>query len=364
MDGSASHPRNTTPSINPFEIAGDAAETAERTTLPFAETTSVLPRPKEVSHLWVEDEYEQLAHEQKELWSATAAQEARGAMVRQAGLRLEAGEAEHAVAQSRELLDKAGNRFLEAQRVLAQFRRRAVGTKIWYQLAKAALFLGDLAGFATAAIWLGELMFIAITLAVSAATATVVAGLIGTGVSDMHRRSLRERPHEELQPEEIPFAHLFRPAQKNSRLVKRVLLVSAFTALMVSVGIGSLRAAVDDPLVGLIFAGIAFAVAGGSFLVSFAGADEIADLIDLHEADYLTQQKRHLALAGNIAWRQREEAGEEAASAEAEFTARGKAAMEQMQALKWRILRKHPSHAGHGPRADDTIGRAARKGAK
>ncbi|MGO2140776.1 MAG: hypothetical protein ACTH30_10200 [Leucobacter sp.] len=231
-------------------------------------------------------------------------------------------------------------------------------------MAKAALFIGDLAGFATAAIWLGELVYIALTLAASAATATVVAGLIGTEISDMHRRSLRERPLEELTPDEIPFAHLFRPAPSKSQLIKRVLLVSVFTALMVSVGIGALRAAVDDPLVGLIFAGIAFAVAGGSFLVSFAGADEVADLIDLYRGDYVTQQKQHLELAGNRTWQQWAEGGEEATSVESEVTSRGRAAAEQMQALKWRILRNNPSHAGHGPRTDDSIGRTVRKGSK
>ncbi len=146
--------------------------------------------------------------------------------------------------------------------------------------------------------------------------------------------------------------------------MKRVLLLSLATALTIGVGIGALRAAVDDPLVGLIFAGIALAVASGSFLVSYAGADEVADLIDLHQADYDTQQQHHLKLAADTDWQTWAEHSTEEASLREEFTARGDAATRQLQALKWRILRGNPGVAGHGPRPDDAIGRAPRKGGK
>lgn len=350
--------------LDPFQAAGDAATVAERVTLQPADSGGVLPRPKEVAHLWVEVEYDDLTSEQVALWESTAASETRRPSVAQAGLELQATELTHAVTGSRELLDQSRTRLQQTLTVLSLFRRRAVGSKPWYQLAKVLIFVGDMAGFAAAAMWLGEPPFIAVTLAASAAVATVVAGLVGTEYSDMRRRKLRERDLEALTPEERPFAHLFTDTDSGAQIVKRVLLLSLVTALTVGVGIGALRGAVDDPLVGFIFAGVAFAVAGGSFLVSYAGADEVADLIDLHQADYDAQQQRHLKLAADTNWQAWAEHGAEEASLREEFTARGDAATRQVQALKWRILRSNPSVAGHGPRPDDAVGRAPRKGGK
>lgn len=350
--------------IDPFEVAGDVAATAERITLPTADSAAAVPRPKDVPYTWLEAEYDELAEEQSAHWASATAAETRKPGMTRAGLELRARELEHSIAGSRELVDQTQQRFLNAQEVLSPFRRRAVGSKRWYQLAKACIFVGDLAGVATAAIWLGEPIFIAVTLAASAAAATVVAGLVGTEYSDMRRRKLRERTPEDLSPEQHPFAHLFSSADSGADIVKRVLHLSLFTALMIGVGIGALRAAVDDPLVGIIFSGIAFAVAGGSFLVSYAGADEAADLIDLYQADYEFQQQRHFKLATDTSWGKWAQHGVEEASVRDEFTSRGTAATKQMQALKWRILRSNPAVAGHGPRPEDPVGRTSRKGAK
>lgn len=350
--------------VDPFEIAGDISDTAERITIPVAEATTIVTSPKDIDHLWVEDEYEQLTLTQDALWEAAKAEETKQPLSQAAGLELQAGEAEYVVARSRELLDQSHQLHLVALRVLSPFRRRAAGSKRWYQLAKGIIFVGDLAGFATAAIWLGELPFIAITLAASAAAATVVAGLIGSDISDTRRRLLRERPVEELTPEQLPFKHLFTASDRGGHIVKQVILVSLLTALTVSIGIGVLRGVVDDPLVGVVFAGIALAVAGGSFLVSFAGADEVADLIEHYAVDYQKHQVQHRKLSESTTWRQWADVKQQATSVEHEFTSRGRAAVEHMRALKWRILRRNPSHAGHGPRAGDAVGRTPRRGVK
>ncbi|MCS4275139.1 hypothetical protein M2390_000297 [Mycetocola sp. BIGb0189] len=358
----ASHPVSRV--FDPFQIAGDIDETADRLRLTPACTASVTPRPKDTAGLWVEVEYEQFGLEQVALWEATRETETRAPAVKQAGLALHTGELEHVVTGSRELLEQARTRYLHTASVLAAHRRRAVGSKRWYQAAKAVIFVGDLAGFATAAIWLGEPTFIALALAGSAAAATVVAGLVGTEYSDMRRRALRETPSDELPVEVQPFAHLFATGDRGGSILKRVLLLALVTALMIAVGIGALRATVDDPLIGVLFAGIAFAVAGGSFLVSYAGADEVADLIDLAKADYETRQNQHLKLAADASWQSSAESAAERDSISTEIAARGVAAVEHVRALKYRILRNNPAQAGHGPRPDDPVGRAPRKGAK
>lgn len=350
--------------LDPVTVAGDAAATADAIGLRGAEATPLVVRPADGSRLWVEDEYDELATEQTALWEAQALSDARQARMRRSGLELRATELNHAIAGSRELLDLARTQYAEASAVLSSYRRRAVGTKRWYQAAKGVIFVGDLAGFATAAIWLGETTFIALTLAASAAAATVVAGLIGTECSDQRRRSLRAQPPEELSPDLAPFAHLFTDGTGGASIMKRVLLLSLMTAAMVSVGIGALRATVDEPLVGVIFAGIAFAVAGGSFLVSYAGADEITDLIDSCQAEYEGRQKRHLELAADPLWRDWAEHGTEATDIQEAASRSGEAATSQVRALKWRILRNNPSVAGHGPSNSELAGRTPRKGAK
>lgn len=349
--------------LDPVTIAGDAAAAADSIALQGAEATPLVVRPADASRLWVEDEYDELTAEQPALWNALALGAARTVRVSHAGLELRAIELNHAVAGSRDLLDLARTQYAEASTALSSYRRRAVGGKRWSQVAKGIIFVGDLAGFATAAMWLGETTFIALTLAASAAAATVVAGLIGTEYSDQRRRSLRARPGEELPPELAPFAHLFTEGAGGASIMKRVLLLSLVTALMVSVGIGALRATVDEPLVGVIFAGIAFAVAGGSFLVSYAGADEIADLIDRYQHEYEAQEKRHLILAADQVWRDWAERGAEASSIQEAASRQGEAATSHLQALKWRILRNNPSVAGHGP-SGEPVGRAPRKGVK
>lgn len=349
--------------LDPVTIAGDAAATADAITLQGAEATPLVVRPTDTSRLWVEHEYDELTAEQPALWNAHALGTARPARVSHAGLELRAAELNHAVAGSRELLVLARSQYLEALTALSSYCRRAVWSKRWYQAAKGIIFGGDFAGFATAAMWLGETTFIALTLAASAAAATVVAGLIGTEYSDQRRRNLRARPPEELPPELAPFAHLFTEGAGGASIMKRVLLLSLVTALTVSVGIGALRATVDEPLVGVIFAGIAFAVAGGSFLVSYAGADEIADLIDRHQHEYAAQEKRHLILAADPVWRDWAERGAEASSIQEAASRQGEAATSHLQALKWRILRNNPSVAGHGP-SGEPVGRAPRKGVK
>jgi len=359
-------PRDPKPNAahDPLTIAGDAAATADLITLQGAQATPFITRPSEISRLWVEDEYDELTQEQTELWDAHALDEARAHMVQHASLNLRAAELAHTVAGSRELLDTARTQYTHASTSLSAYRRRAPGAKRWYKAAKAIIFIGDLAGFATAAIWLGEPIFIAVTLAASAAAATVVAGLIGTEYCDLRRRRLRACSPHDLPSELAQFEHLFTESPSGESIMKRVLLVSLMTAVMVSVAIGALRAAVDEPLVGVIFAGIAFAVAGGSFLVSYAGADEIADLIDRYHGEYVTQEKRHLTLSSDQAWHDWAGHGAQAGSIQDAAHRRGQAARSHVQALKWRILRNNPSVAGHGPSDSEHVGRVPRKSVK
>lgn len=345
--------------LDPLIIAGENDALADGLLLPQAPDASALARPGMVDKLWVEREYTELEAEQDPAWAAAGREAARVAQVSAAGQQLAAASARSVVEGDLLVLQAAREFLLDAQVALAPYRRRGYGSKIWYQLAKAGFVLGDLAGFASAAIWLGEEIPLAITLAVSAATATVAAGFIGAEVKDVRGREQRARPLEELNERECRFPNLFTRPTSGGRVLGWVAKISAGTAGMIGLGIGTLRAVVDDPLVGIVFGGIALAVAGGSFLVSYAGADEVADLIDQTEHDYKKAYTRHLALASSPVWRQHARSLAEAESLLAEHELRGRAAGDHLRALKWRVLRQNPHVAGHGTAAS-SVGRITR----
>lgn len=333
--------------LDPLVVAADGEDDASRVMIQHAEQAQVLASPEGIRHLWVEDEYDELQVEQHYLWSASAEDASRAAQVGAAKLKPTAIEVECLVAANRTLVDDARTRMVRTTQVLAPFRRRAKGTKFWYQAGKAGLLCGDIAGFGTAAIWLGELPVIALTLATSAAVATIAAGLLGVDVRDREQRRQRQLAVSEPSGAQREFPQLF--LEPTGGALKRMLAVGAGTAGMIGVGIAALRSAVDDPFVGIVFGGIALAVAGGSFLISYAGADEVADLLEHAEADYDRAQAKHLTLSAHLALRTVAEASAEADSIRSEHHIRGDAAEHRVQAFKWGILRRNPSHAGHGP---------------
>jgi hypothetical protein len=323
---------------------------------------SALAGPDSVDQLWVEQEYDELTQEQMRQWEASGEIASRPAQRSAAGLGMQADVDEWLTSTHAEVVQAAQDRLLRTLSALSAHRRRAKGMKVWYRLAKLCFVLGDAAGFASAAIWLGEAVEIALTLGVSAAVATVAAGLIGVEIRDHRDRQRRHRPPDSLAEHELPFAHLFTKDDPGSGLLRRVVTISAMTTGMIGLGIGALRASVDDPLIGSIFAGIALAVAGGSFLVSYAGADVVGDLIDHAEADYAAAVRTHQRLSTANGSRERAEAMAEAASVTSEHAQRGQAAADHVRALKARILRQNPHVAGHGPSPSVVpVGRTVRK---
>ncbi|KJL24853.1 hypothetical protein RL72_01576 [Microbacterium azadirachtae] len=334
------------PSLDPLVIAGEAEAAAENVVLPHAEEARVLVRPNTIGHLWVEDEYDELETEQQHLWDATGTSASRDTAVQAARTKLAADEVNSIVTEHRRIVADALERRLCANQVLTPFRRRAKASKLWYQAGKAGLLCSDVVGFGTAAIWLGELPAIALTLAAGAAVATVAAGLLGVDVRDREQRRQRQAAVPEPSDEQKNFPHLF--LEPVGGALKRMLLVAAGTAGMIGIGIAALRSAVDDPFVGIVFGGIALAVAGGSFLLSYAGADEVADLIEHAEADYARAVAEHAQYSQHDTIQIHAAATTAEGSILTEHAERGDAAARRVSALKWGILRRNPSHAGHG----------------
>jgi len=161
----------------------------------------------------------------------------------------------------------------------------------------------------------------------------------------------------------LPYRHLFEVSDRSWPYVKALLWVSASVAGTIACAIFALRASIEDPLVGLVFGGIAAAIAAASWIESFSYADAVADLIDNAEADYTREAAAHQKLAASAALRSHGEALATATSIQAEQAHRAQAAGHHMQALLYGILRRNPQTAGNGPAAEPTaIGQTTRRG--
>ncbi len=348
-----------TSKLAPLKIGNSLDETATNLILQHADEASALAPPKAVSNLHVETEYDELGTEQIQNWEAAGIVQARSSRLAAKRLGLLAVHVDIISEESYQLVSDARSRLQTVLRLLSPFRRRTKGSKKWATLAKAGFLLGDLAGLSAAAIWLGEIPAIAVALAISAAIATVSAGLIGSEIKDLHARALRSQAVDPDAEVRSAFPQLFTSEPTSSSTIKMLILVSVAVAGLVGLSIGMLRGVVDDPIIGVFFACVAIAVAGGSFLVSYAGVDEVADLIDHANADYTHEVERQLKLVQHEGWQTHEAAVEEMRSIQEEYQLRGQAAASHVRALKWGILRLNPRHAGHGP-ARLAVGRTER----
>ncbi|WP_375384005.1 hypothetical protein [uncultured Microbacterium sp.] len=348
--------------IDPLAGASEADARAEQIALPRVDESGATPQPDSVAKLWVVPEYDELTLEQHDLHQATAEEVAREAKVEAAGLAPAAAAASLLVEGHTPLLRAAETRYIDAHDALASFRRRPPNAKKWHYLTKAGLLVGDVTTLAGSFIWLGEEPILAAVMAISAAVATVTAGLSGAEVRDIRNRERRARTPEQLTEKQQPFAHLFEAPDKGWRFVKGLTWVSVSVAGTIATGIFALRSTLEDPLVGLVFGGIAAAIAGASWIEAYVNADEISDALDLANADYQRVVARHKSLAASSSWQRREEALTTGTSLHAEHTHRAAAAGHHLQALLSGILRRNPQTAGNGPAAETTsIGQTTRR---
>lgn len=342
-----------------------AADTiAEQITLPRVDSASASPQPTTVGTLWVGKEYDELTQEQQQLHAAAGEEEAREATVEAAGLAPAATAEQRLLTAHQKVIDTVTAMYVTVLTHLSPHRRRPPKAKRWHLLAKTAFLAGDIAGISTAAIWLGEIPAIAIVMAVSAAAATVTAGISGAEVRDVRDRIRRAPLAADLPDTLAPYRHLFTAPDQDQPYLKALLWVSAAVAGTIACAIFGLRSSIEDPLVGLVFGGIAAAIACASWIESFCHADAVAGLIDNAEADHNRETARHRQLAASPQLRRHGEAQSTATSIQAEHAHRATAAAHHMQALLHGIHRRNPHTAGDGPAPEaTTIGQTTRRGA-
>ncbi|SIS17820.1 hypothetical protein [Microbacterium sp. RURRCA19A] len=349
--------------LDPLAGASAADALAEQIALQRVDEAGATPQPNSVAKLWVSPEYDELTSEQHDLFEALGVEQSRQATIEAAGLALAATADQWLVEGQRVVVETVKATYVTVLAVLTPYRRRPPIAKRWHLLAKAAFLVGDIAGIATAAIWLGEIPAIAVIMALSAAAATVTAGLSGSEVRDVRDCIRRAVLLPDLPDALLPYRHLFEAPERAWPYVKALLWVSVSVAATVACAIFALRASIEDPLVGLVFGGIAAAIAAASWIESFCYADAVADLIDNADADYTREVAKHQELAASAALQRHNEALATATSIQAEQSHRGDAAGHHMQALLYGILRRNPQTAGNGPAAEPTtIGQTTRRG--
>lgn len=346
----------------PHDFAGTAEVAAEEIRLQRVDDATALPRPGAVAESWVEKEYDELESEQSPLWGAEGVAASHSARVDAAGLAASAAGAKRRLDGNDVLLKATETRAFATTNALAPFRRRPPKAALWHYLTKTALYLGDTVGISSAAILLGELPILAVLMSISAAAATITAGLTGAELRDIRARRRRAVMVDLLVDEQKPFLHLFSQEDEGIRVVKTVIGASLTTALLIAFGIFSLRTTVEEVLVGVVFGAIAAAIAIASFVESYMYADEISDAINNTERDYAKALVRHARLAGDQYWSRYEKFAAEAQSLANENLARAEAAQAHVRALKWSVLRRNPGVAGHGtPEATVKVGRTRRQ---
>lgn len=341
--------------LDPQVGAADADAVAEAVALPRVDEVGAAARPNDVGEFYVEEEYRELAREQTESHAALGEEISRPFEVSAAGLQL-AADTDAALTEGQAgLVERARARYAETMEALSPFVRRPPKAELPHYATKAGLFIGEGLGLFGAMLWLGEVEWVAAVMGLSVATATLTAGLSGAEVKDLRGRALRRRDPEDLTDAQSRYPHLFAGPDSGWAYVKAILYVSVSVALTLAVTIGTLRGVVDDPVVGVVFGAIGIAVAGASFLDSYAYADEVADLISRARRTLAAEEKLLGIRARSTAWQQRAAAQAEAVSVGREHEQRGLAAATHMRALLARILRGNVSVAGHGRATEPTV---------
>lgn len=326
----------------------DMEAAADTITLHRVDEAGAVARPAHIGDTWVEMEYDALRAEQISLWDAAGREASQPAEAEAFASRLAADAGERMTHGHEPILAQAEKRYIYTVEALSPYRRRPPKTKLLHYAAKTALLLGDMVGVTVMGINIGDYPILALLMSISAATAAVIAGLVGTEVRDLRMAQRRRRDPGTLTAAQLPFEHLFTGGDGGVKIVKILCGASATAAFLIAASIFAGRAELDGALVGLIYGGIAAAVATASFIESYMHADAISDAIDAACAHYEKELARHTRLAGSTVWRERHQKIAETESIVSEHASRGEAAAHHVAAIKWGILRKHPGVVGHG----------------
>lgn len=335
---------------------------ADAIALPRLDEVGGHPRPA-IGTTYAELEYEALAEEQSAAWSAEGDSVARPFQVRARGQDAAATAAAFLVTEHEQEVRAAQADHQHAQHVLQPYVRREPFAKLRYWIGWIILALGDASGVLSAAIVLGEVPLVAAGQALSAGLAATCSGLIGSELKYRQLARARQRDVESLSADERRYQALFTGVPAGAGVLRLVGGLSVVIVLVMAVAIYTLRTSVEGSAAGITFGLLAAVTALGSLLLSYASADDVADLLATTAKRLRRAEQHHRALAAAAVLQRRAEADEAARSILAEYQHRGQAATKRVESLRWRVVRRNPQVAGHGfPTGEQTgvVGRRAR----
>jgi hypothetical protein len=345
------------------QVIDDLTREADAAVLEQVDQASAQPRPASIGLTYAEHEFHALADEQRLAWLAEGARKARPYQVQGRGV-------DHAAQGTAFLLEEQAKEVRQARAdyhhaapVLTPHVRREPGAKLRYWICWIVLWFGDTAGVWSAAVTNGDIVYIALGIALASGLAAACAGLIGTELKHLRMARARQRDSESLTDEERRYRRLFTGSDNGLAVVKLIAFLSLTVLVLVAVGIFNLRAGIEGSASGLTFGLLAAATAIGSGLLSYAAADDVADLLSGMAKRVRKAETRYLKLATSAAFTADARAEETARSIHEEYRLRGQAAGKRIESLAWRVQRRNPAILGHGyPTGEQSgvIGRRAR----
>ncbi|MFJ9781074.1 hypothetical protein ACIRSS_15905 [Amycolatopsis sp. NPDC101161] len=355
-----------------LRAAGDPADQtaawrreADAVTLPRLDGAAACPRPGNVGTTYVQHQYQALAGEQESLWSAEGESAARPHQAEAAGQMAAAGATEFLLHESEGHVREAHADRQHAARTLSQHVKRSSGAKLRYWVGLPVLWLGDTCGVWAAAVTSGDVVYIALFLALASGMAGICSGLVGAELKTIRLAKARQRDLEQLTDDEQRYQQLFVGPGGGMAIVKLVGLVSLLVVGLIAIGIGSLRASIEGSAAGMTYGMLAAATALASGLLGYSAADDVADLLDMLAKRVHRAEVHHLRLAESAPLTRRATALTNARSLLDEHALRGQAAAEHMESLAWHVHVRNPAVLGHGFPAGEqggVIGRRPRRG--
>ncbi|GAA4536566.1 hypothetical protein [Amycolatopsis samaneae] len=338
---------------------------ADAVTLPRLDNAAACPRPGHVGTTYTQHQYQALADEQDALWAAEGERNARPHQAQAAAHTPAAAATEFLLQESENQVRQAHADHQHAVRTLLQHVKRSSGAKLRYWVGLPVLWLGDTGGVWSAAVINGDIVYIALLLALASGVAGICSGLVGAELRSIRLARARQREPEHLTDDERRYQQLFAGPGGGMGIVALTGLVSIAVVGFIAIGVGTLRASTDGSAAGTTFGLLAAATALASGLLGYSATDDVADLLDTLAKRVRYAEARHLELASSEAMQQRARALVTANSLSDEHALRGQAAAHHMDSLSWRIQVRNPAVLGHGFPAGEqggVIGRRPRRG--
>lgn len=323
------------------------------------------PRPTAVGDFYPEREYDELAAEQPDAWAADGDEAARPYDAQVGGHAVPAAAGLFVLGTHEDEVRAARADYEHVQRVLGSEARREPGAKLRYWIGWIVLVLGDAAGVLAAAVMLGELLWVAAGQALSAGLAAACAGLVGSELKHRQLAQARRRELDTLTADEQRYRRFFAGNQVGIGTLMLIGGLSLLVVVLMMVAVFALRTSVEGTAAGMTFGLLAAVTALGSALLSYASADDVADLLATKAKRVRRAEQHHRALARVREIRVHAEADAAASSIRSEYQHRGRAATHRVVSLLWRIMRRNPQVFGHGfPNGEQggVIGRRPRRG--